>query len=115
MITSKGLRKAGHWWRNWGEETFSAYLFLLPTLIVFAVFVFFPLFFSFYASLTNWNLPFKPSFSGLENYRYLFTDEIGSRDFFMAIRNSFYYALGFCSTWPSRWQWVSSSTSGCGG
>jgi multiple sugar transport system permease protein len=87
-------RKAGHWWRSWGEETFSAYLFLLPTLIVFAVFVFFPLFFSFYASLTNWNLPFKPSFSGLENYRYLFTDEFGSRDFFMAIRNSFYYAVG---------------------
>lgn len=83
-----------NWWRQWGEETFSAYLYLLPSLAVFAVFVFFPLFFSFYASLTKWNLPYKPSFIGLENYRYLFTDVIGSRDFIQAIRNSFYFALG---------------------
>jgi len=82
------------WWRSWGEETVSAYLYLLPSLLVFGAFVFFPLFFSFYASFTHWNLPFKPTFAGLENYRYLFTDEIGSRDLFMSIRNSFYYALG---------------------
>lgn len=81
-------------WRQWGEETLSAYLFLLPSILVFGAFVFFPLFFSFYASLTKWNLPFKPSFIGLDNFRYLFTDEIESRYFFMAIRNSFYYALG---------------------
>lgn len=82
------------WWRRWGEETFSAYLYLLPSLLVFGAFVFFPLFFSFYASFTDWNLPYKPTFAGLENYRYLFTDELGSRDFFLALRNTFYYALG---------------------
>jgi multiple sugar transport system permease protein len=82
------------WWRRWGEETSAAYLFLLPSLLVFAAFVVFPLFFSFYVSFTEWNLPFQPSFSGLENYRYLFTDEIGSRDFYRAVLNSFYYALG---------------------
>jgi multiple sugar transport system permease protein len=86
--------KKNNWWRTWGEETLTAYLFLLPSLLVFAAFVFFPLFFSFYVSFTEWNLPFKPSFSGLENYRYLFTDEIGSRDFYRAVLNSFYYALG---------------------
>ena len=82
------------WWQRWGEETFSAYLFLLPSLIVFAVFVFFPLFFSFYASLTRWNLPYQPSFIGLENYRYIFTDEFGAPEFLRSIRNSGYYALG---------------------
>ncbi len=92
MIREQLLRS--RWWHRWGEETFSAYLYLLPSLLVFGAFVFFPLIFSFYASLTRWNLPYKPSFTGLENYRYLFTDEIGSRDFFLAIRNSFYYALG---------------------
>lgn len=90
----KGEHYRSRWWNRWGEETFSAYLYLLPSLLVFGAFVFFPLVFSFYASLTRWNLPYKPTFTGLENYRYLFTDEIGARDFFLAIRNSFYYALG---------------------
>jgi multiple sugar transport system permease protein len=91
---SKPTTRLSSWWRRWGEETVAAYLFLLPSLLVFAAFVFFPLFFSFYASLTRWNLPFKPSFVGLENYRYLFTDPIGSPDFWGSISNSFYYALG---------------------
>ena len=86
--------RRSNWWQRWGEETFSAYLFLLPSLIVFAVFVFFPLFFSFYASLTRWNLPYQPSFIGLENYRYIFTDEFGAPEFLRSIRNSGYYALG---------------------
>ncbi len=86
--------RRGNWWQRWGEETFSAYLFLLPSLIVFAAFVFFPLFFSFYASFTRWNLPYQPSFAGLENYRYLFTDTIGAPEFLRSIRNSFSYALG---------------------
>ena len=70
-------KKAGSLGRHyrWGEEV-SAYLFLLPSLIIFAAFVFFPLFFSFHASLTRWNLPFKPEFIGLDNFRYLFVDEI---------------------------------------
>jgi ABC-type sugar transport system permease subunit len=87
-------RQRDSWWRSWGEETLSAYAYLLPSLLIFGAFVFFPLFFSFYASLTKWNLPFEPSFIGLDNYRYLFTDEIGSRDFAQALRNSLYYAVG---------------------
>ena len=89
-VTTRG----SSWWRQWGEETFVAYLFLLPSLVVFAAFVFFPLFFSLYASFTRWNLPYQPIFTGLENYRYIFTDEIGSPAFFGSIRNSFYYAAG---------------------
>ena len=86
--------RRGDWWHKWGEETLVAYLFLLPSLIVFAAFVFFPLIFSIYASFTRWNLPYQPIFTGLENYFYLFTNEIGSAAFFGSIRNSFYYALG---------------------
>lgn len=97
MATLAGSRKRvrrseGHYRR--GEETLVAYLFLLPSIIIFATFVFFPLFFSFYASLTRWNLPFEPSFTGLENYRYLFTDNISAPEFMRSIRNSAYYALG---------------------
>lgn len=91
---TRATMRRSHWWHRWGEETFVAYLFLLPSIIIFATFVFFPLFFSFYASLTRWNLPFEPSFTGLENYRYLFTDAIGAPEFLRSIRNSFFYALG---------------------
>jgi len=86
--------RRGNWWRRWGEETFVAYLFLFPSVVVFAAFVFFPLVFSIYASFTRWNLPYQPIFIGLENYIYLFTDQIGSPEFFGSIVNSFYYALG---------------------
>jgi len=86
--------RRGNWWRKWGEETLVAYLFLLPSLVIFAAFVFFPLIFSIYASFTRWNLPYQPIFTGLENYYYLFTDEIGSEAFLGSILNSFYYAVG---------------------
>jgi len=92
-------RKPTEWFRGLGRrrgpgETLSAYLYLLPSILVFAAFVFFPLFFSFYASFTRWNLPFQPSFAGLENYIYLFTDRFGAPEFLRSIRNSLYYALG---------------------
>ena len=86
--------RRGDWWRKWGEETLVAYLFLLPSLVVFAAFVFFPLVFSIYTSFTRWNLPYQPSFIGLENFRYIFTDAIGAPAFLGSIRNSFYYAVG---------------------
>ena len=86
--------RRGDWWRKWGEETLVAYLFLLPSLVVFAAFVFFPLVFSIYTSFTRWNLPYQPSFIGLENFRYIFTDTIGAPAFLGSIRNSFYYAVG---------------------
>ena len=86
--------RRGDWWRKWGEETLVAYLFLLPSLVVFAAFVFFPLVFSIYTSFTRWNLPYQPSFIGLENFRYIFTDTIGAPEFLGSIRNSFYYAVG---------------------
>ena len=92
-MTTVTMRR-GDWWRKWGEETLVAYLFLLPSLVVFAAFVFFPLVFSIYTSFTRWNLPYQPSFIGLENFRYIFTDTIGAPEFLGSIRNSFYYAVG---------------------
>ncbi len=86
--------RRGDWWRKWGEETLVAYLFLLPSLVVFAAFVFFPLVFSIYTSFTRWNLPYQPLFIGLENFRYIFTDTIGAPEFLGSIRNSFHYAVG---------------------
>jgi ABC-type sugar transport system permease subunit len=54
-----------------------ALLFLAPSTLVFAVFVFLPLFFTFILSLTDWNLisPEKP-FVGLANFAKLVHDRL---------------------------------------
>jgi multiple sugar transport system permease protein len=80
--------------RRKNKETFEAYLYLLPSLLIFAVFTFFPAIFSMVVSTFRWNLPSQPSFVGLENYIYLFTDAIESPIFWKSILNTFYFSLG---------------------
>ncbi len=87
-----GLRS--RWWRRWGEETFSAYLFLLPSLVIFIVFTFFPAIYSIVVSLFRWNMPAKAVFIGFENYKYLFTDPLEAPIFWKSVLNTFYFALG---------------------
>ena len=68
---SDRLRETLHQVRkNW-----SAYLFLMPGLIHFAIFTLFAVGFAFYISFHEWNIirPEKP-FVGLENYARLFRD-----------------------------------------
>ncbi|HPC06379.1 MAG TPA: sugar ABC transporter permease [Anaerolineaceae bacterium] len=76
------------------KETFEAYLYLLPSLIIFAVFTFFPALFSMVVSTFRWNLPGKAMFIGLENYIYLFTDAIEAPIFWKSLGNTFYFAVG---------------------
>jgi ABC-type sugar transport system permease subunit len=82
------------WWRRWGEETSSAYIFLLPSLIIFVTFTFFPAIYSLVVSLFRWDLPAKAVFVGFENYKYLFTDALEAPIFWKSIFNTFYFALG---------------------
>ncbi len=82
------------WWRRWGEETFSAYLFLLPSILIFAVFTFFPAIFSIVVSLFRWNMPAKAAFIGFGNFKLLFTDAIEAPIFWRSLLNTFYFALG---------------------
>src|SRR3954462_1740537 len=57
------------------RKEWSAYLFLLPSLLQFAVLMVFPVVFSFYLSFHEWNIlePAKP-FVGLDNYARLLQD-----------------------------------------
>ena len=68
-----------------------AYLFLLPSLVIFGVFVFYPLFFSLWSSFTNWSL-ISPTtkYVGLSNYGTLIQD----KRFWNALWNTGYYTLG---------------------
>ncbi len=82
------------WWKRWGEETFSAYLFLLPSILIFAVFTFFPAIFSVVVSFFKWNMPAKAVFTSFGNYQLIFTDAIESPIFWKSVLNTFYFAVG---------------------
>jgi multiple sugar transport system permease protein len=69
----------------------NAFLFLSPTLVIFVVFVLFPVLFSFFLSFHKWNMfSSGATFVGLENYRMI----IGSREFWMVLKNTAFYTLG---------------------
>jgi ABC-type sugar transport system permease subunit len=88
------VSQRGRWWCRWGEETFSAYAYLLPSLVIFVAFTFFPAIYSMVVSLFRWNMPLKSVFVGFENYGYLFSDPIESRVFWKSFFNTFYFSLG---------------------
>lgn len=68
-----------------------AFLFLLPSLLLFAVFNFYPMVAAFRLSFYNWdNLSVPPVFSGLSNYISLFNDA----RFWISLRVTFAYTFG---------------------
>src|SRR6266496_6302540 len=62
-------------------------LFLLPALILFLIFVVYPIFQSIYYSFFNWK-GFGPAvdFVGLDNFKKILSDKV----FLMALRNGFF-------------------------
>ncbi len=72
------------------RKQWSAYLFLAPVLLSFAVFTFFAAAYAFYLSFHEWNIlePNKP-YVGLDNYERLLRDE----RFGQAILNTLYYTI----------------------
>lgn len=56
------------------KESISAYLYLLPSFVILGIFVFWPIFYSFYLSFFKWDFQNQdnPIFIGFENYLNLF-------------------------------------------
>ena len=76
------------------KSLLTAFLFLLPSLIVFGVFVYYALGFNIYLSFTSWNfLTPSKEFIGFENYIRLFSDSL----FWRALKNTAYFAIGSVS------------------
>jgi len=71
------------------NDLVTAAFFLLPSVLVFGVFVYFALAFNVYLSFTNSDF-INQTFVGLMNYRKLLLD----RRFWIAARNTLYYTLG---------------------
>lgn len=57
------------------REAIDGFLFISPWIIGFLCFTLGPMIYSFYASLTEWDMLNPPRFIGLTNYQQLFTDD----------------------------------------
>ena len=73
-------------WKKWA----TGYMYLLPSIIFLCAFTVFPVFASFYISLTQWTLIKPPEFIGLENYKNLFNDPT----FYRTLWHTAYYTFG---------------------
>jgi len=80
------------------ERAIAGWLFMSPTMIIFGIFIIVPILFAIYFSLTDWNgisPPRDAQFIGLENYQALLAGGgIRQADFFKALKNTTYFALG---------------------
>jgi multiple sugar transport system permease protein len=66
------------------------YLFILPSIIGFSVFVAYPLVSSVYYALTEWGGYDRPRFVGFDNFKYIFTVDPA---FWPSVRATFLYVL----------------------
>ena len=68
----------------------AGYLFLLPSLLAFAIFIAFPVAASFALTFTSWDILTPPRFVGLRNYQYMIS---GDPLFWKVVGNTLYYAF----------------------
>lgn len=80
------------------QNNIAGWLFMTPALIIFAVFVVIPIIFAVLVSFTDWNgisPPLQANWVGLANYKdVLIQPGITQTDFFIALKNTSYFALG---------------------
>lgn len=76
--------------RDYGALLYPSYM-IWPAAIIFTVFFMLPVLISFVMSLTDWNLSrfYEPSFNGLDNFAYIFSDNY----FALAVKNTFIFAV----------------------
>ena len=68
----------------------SGYLFLLPSLLAFCVFIVFPVTASFYLTFTRYDILTPPTFIGLRNFEFMLT---GDPIFWKVLGNTIYYSV----------------------
>lgn len=76
------------WWGSF-RARLVPYLFIAPNLLLFTVFVFFPLLYAAYISVHQWSLIDTPDFVGTQNYTRLLTDG----QFWQALKNTVIYSV----------------------
>ncbi len=90
------MRSAGRASARWQrfKSRATPYVFIAPNMVLFSVFIFFPLLYAFYISFHEWSLIDTPLYTGIENYERLLTD----RQFWQALGNTVLYSLATVPT-----------------
>lgn len=73
----------------WNNIKVVPYIYILPNLILFLTFMIIPIFMTGYYSLVKWNGMGKPKFIGIENYTYIFQDDV----FLKSMTNTFVFTV----------------------
>ena len=93
--------------RAWLRKNAVGYAFLMPFLVLFAIFVIVPVGVAMYYSLTNYNMIQAPKFVGLSNYAQLILDD---DVFLISLKNTLLLAV-VTGRWgtspPSSWRGLS--------
>ena len=89
------------------RETTTSYLFLLPFLIFFVMFVVYPMFMCVYTSFFDATMGREDIFIGFENYKTLFNDEV----FWVALRNTLIIVIVSVPVTCAFSLWVASAIS----
>lgn len=91
MTCLLSVRRAAWWRKLLREETLFGYALLLPALVVFGVFSYYPIARAFHISLLNWDgLSKTPDFVGFGNYARALADPLFRR----ALKQTVYYTAG---------------------
>jgi multiple sugar transport system permease protein len=89
-LSTRQARGRPAWVKSWlSGETLLAWLFILPSLVGFAVFYAYPAVRGLWISFTNWDLLGEPKFIGIANYQKLLTDP----QFWHSLWVTLYYVL----------------------
>ncbi|MEM6430624.1 MAG: sugar ABC transporter permease [Deinococcota bacterium] len=92
MALSKPRQRSANlqdWWRN-NQRKLTPYLFIAPTVSIFALWVLIPILYAAYMSFFEWNGISQPEFAGLKNFRRIFGDTL----FWLSLRNTLIYSAG---------------------
>lgn len=81
------------WWASF-RPRLTPYLFIAPNLVLFSVFIFFPLLYAAFISVHEWSLIDEPFYIGAENYTRLLTDY----QFWQAMKNTVIYSVATVPT-----------------
>lgn len=73
----------------WRNIKVVPYLYIMPNMILFFIFMILPIFMSFYYSTVKWNGMGTPKFIDIQNYVYIFHDKV----FLKSIFNTIYYTI----------------------
>ena len=84
-VLKKPFTISGKW-----QQNLTAYTMVLPALVLFLVFVIYPLFQGAWISLHSWDGLSEMEWIGLKNYQFVMKDKV----FWQAMKNTFQFAIG---------------------